>query len=62
MPSWDGGGHPVAVLRASQVLRIVVPGYVQDDPALARVVDEPGAERLCLHVTGSCDSGQVGGR
>lgn len=44
----DGGGRPVAVLPASQVLRIVVPGYVQDDPALARVVDEPGAERLCL--------------
>jgi CBS domain-containing protein len=44
----DGSGHPVAVLPASQVLRIVVPGYVQDDPALARVVDEPGAERMCL--------------
>jgi CBS domain-containing protein len=44
----DAGGRPVAVLPASQVLRFVVPGYVQDDPALARVVDEVGAERLCL--------------
>jgi CBS domain-containing protein len=44
----DGGGRPVAVLPASQVLRFIVPGYVQDDPRLARVVDEAGAERLCL--------------
>ena len=44
----DAGGHPVAVLPASQVLRFVVPGYVQDDPALARVMDEAGAERLCV--------------
>ena len=44
----DAGGHPVAVLPASQVLRFVVPGYVQEDPPLARVVDEAGAERLCV--------------
>ena len=44
----DAGGRPVAVLPASQVLRFVVPDYVQEDPALARVMDEAGAERLCL--------------
>jgi CBS domain-containing protein len=44
----DGGGRPVAVLPASQVLRFIVPRYVQEDPRLARVVDEAGAERLCL--------------
>jgi CBS domain-containing protein len=44
----DAYGRPVAVLPASQVLRVVVPGYVQEDPPLARVVDEAGAERLCL--------------
>jgi len=44
----DAGGRPVAVLPASQVLRSVVPGYVQEDPALARVMDEAGAERLCV--------------
>jgi CBS domain-containing protein len=44
----DATGRPVAVLPASQVLRFVVPDYVQEDPALARVVDEAGAERLCL--------------
>jgi CBS domain-containing protein len=44
----DAGGHPVAVLPASQVLRFVLPDYVQEDPALARVVDEAGADRLCM--------------
>ena len=44
----DADGRPVAVLPASQVLRFVVPDYVQEDPALARVVDEAGAEKLCL--------------
>ena len=32
----DAGGRPVAVLPASQVLRSVVPGYVQEDPALLK--------------------------
>ena len=36
------------MLPASQVLRSVVPGYVQEDPPLARVMDEAGAERLCM--------------
>jgi CBS domain-containing protein len=44
----DPAGRPVAVLPASQVLRVVVPDYVREDPALARVVDEAGAERLCV--------------
>jgi CBS domain-containing protein len=34
----------MAVLPASQVLRFVVPGYVQDDPSLARVLDEQAAD------------------
>ncbi len=34
--------HPIAVLSGSQVLRMVIPRYVQDDPTLARVVDEEG--------------------
>lgn len=40
-------GRPVAVLTASQVLRSVVPAYIRDDPSLARVIDEAGADRLC---------------
>lgn len=41
----DADGNPVAVLGASQVLRFVVPTYVQEDPHLARVVDEATADR-----------------
>ncbi len=40
----DGSGRPIAVLPASQVLRFVVPGYVQEDPSLARVLDEAAAD------------------
>jgi predicted transcriptional regulator len=43
----DPDGRPVAVLPASQVLRWVVPSYIQDDPSLARVFDETSADRLC---------------
>ena len=42
----DQGGRPVAVLPASQVLRWVVPSYVQDDPSLARVFGEADADRM----------------
>ncbi len=43
----DRDGRPVAVLPASQVLRWVVPAYIQDDPSLARVLGESDADRLC---------------
>jgi len=33
-------GCPQAVLPASQVVRFIVPKYVQDDPSLAGVLDE----------------------
>ncbi len=36
----DDNSHPVAILPGSQVLRMLMPRYVQDDPALARVLDE----------------------
>jgi CBS domain-containing protein len=39
-------GRPVAVLPASQVLRWVVPSYIQDDPSLARVFGEADADRM----------------
>jgi CBS domain-containing protein len=41
----DADGNPVAVLPASQVLRFVVPTYIQEDPLLAQVVDEATADR-----------------
>lgn len=40
----DEGGRPLTVLPGTQVLRMAVPGYIQDDPALARVVDEAAAD------------------
>jgi CBS domain-containing protein len=40
----DGAGMPKTVLPGTQVLRLGVPGYIQDDPALARVVDEAHAD------------------
>jgi CBS domain-containing protein len=42
----DEHDHPVAVLPASQVLRMMIPSYVQDDPTLARVLDEKAADEL----------------
>ena len=43
----DEHDHPVAILPGSQVLRLLVPTYVQDDPTLARVLDEKYADRIC---------------
>jgi CBS domain-containing protein len=42
----DDDGSPHSVLSGSQVLRFMVPQYIQDDPALARVSDEEGSEKL----------------
>ncbi len=38
--STDTSDQPYAVLPASQVVRFLVPGYVQDDPRLAGVLPE----------------------
>ena len=48
----DDNEHPIAVLPGSQLMRFFIPRYVQDDPALARVLDEPHADRLCEALTG----------
>jgi CBS domain-containing protein len=40
----DEHGLPQTVLPATQVLRLGVPAYIQDDPTLARVVDEASAD------------------
>lgn len=40
----DEHGAPYAVLPATQVLRMAVPSYHQDDPHLARLVDEEAAD------------------
>jgi CBS domain-containing protein len=41
----DASGKPIAVLPASQVVRFIVPTYVQDDPSLAGVLNESMADR-----------------
>jgi CBS domain-containing protein len=40
----DSEGRPYAVLPPSQVVRFLVPSYVQDDPSLARVLSESMAD------------------
>lgn len=40
----DDDGHPVTILPGTQVLQLVVPSYIQDDPIVARVIDEDHAD------------------
>lgn len=49
----EAGAAPL-VLPGSQVLRFLVPGYVQDDPSLARVFDEQDASEACLNRLVGC--------
>jgi CBS domain-containing protein len=42
----DRDGQPHSILPASQVVRFLVPSYVQDDPSLAGVLDESMADRV----------------
>lgn len=48
----DGNGRPYAVLPASQVVRFIVPRYVQDDPSLAGVLSETVADRAAERLRG----------
>ncbi|TMS00593.1 CBS domain-containing protein [Nonomuraea basaltis] len=40
----EDDGTPFTILPGTEVLRLAVPTYCQDDPALARVVDEAHAD------------------
>jgi predicted transcriptional regulator len=40
----DRRGRPLTVLAGTQVLRMALPSYCQEDPALARVIDEAAAD------------------
>jgi len=42
----DEDGHPYTVLPGSQVLRFLIPRYVQDDPALARAFGERASDEM----------------
>ncbi|MBE1560281.1 CBS domain-containing protein [Nonomuraea africana] len=48
----DADGLPFTILPGTQVLRLAVPGYCQDDPALARVVDEAHADLFLRAIDG----------
>jgi CBS domain-containing protein len=48
----DREGHPHTVLPGSQVVRFLVPGYVQDDPSLAGVLSESLADRIAEKLGG----------
>lgn len=45
-------GCPEAVLPASQVVRFIIPKYVQDDPSLAGVLDEPMCDKAVKRLQG----------
>ena len=48
----DSSDKPYAVLPASQVVRFLVPAYVQDDPGLARVLTESMADHAADKLNG----------
>ncbi|MFI5660911.1 CBS domain-containing protein [Streptomyces sp. NPDC051684] len=48
----DEQGEPRAILPASQLVKVLVPAYVIEDPALAAVIDEKHADLLCRALHG----------
>jgi CBS domain-containing protein len=48
----DDDGRPLSILPGTQVLRLAVPAYCQDDPNLARVVDEAHADLFLRRLDG----------
>jgi CBS domain-containing protein len=48
----DDAGKPLLVLPGTQVLRLAVPRYCQEDPALARVIDEQTADVFIRELDG----------
>lgn len=48
----DEAGAPSQILPGTQVLRFAVPRYCQEDPALARVVDEQHADLFLNALSG----------
>jgi predicted transcriptional regulator len=48
----DTSGKPHAILPASQVVRFIVPRYIQDDPSLAGVLNESVADKAAESLSG----------
>ncbi len=42
-----GDGRPYAVLSGEALLRLMLPGYLRDDPGLARTLDAAAADEAC---------------
>jgi CBS domain-containing protein len=47
----DGAGRPAVILPGAEVLRLAIPSYCQDDPTLARAIDEAAADVFLRGVT-----------
>lgn len=48
----DESGCPCSILPASEIVRFLVPRYVQDDPSLAGVLSESMADRVADKLAG----------
>jgi CBS domain-containing protein len=48
----DASGKPYGVLPAFEILRFILPRYVRDDPALAGVLGESGADQAAQNLAG----------
>jgi CBS domain-containing protein len=48
----EDDGRPYTILGGSQVVRFMIPAFVQDDPTLARVYDETASEKLMTRLSG----------
>jgi CBS domain-containing protein len=46
-------GRPYTVLPDSQVLRFLIPAYLQDEPGLARALDEQASDEMCRKLESS---------
>jgi CBS domain-containing protein len=46
----DERGYPSTILAGTQVLRMAIPQYCLDDPALARVIDEAAADMFLREI------------
>lgn len=55
----DSSGGPFAVLPASQVVRFIVPRFVQEDPLLAGVLSESVADHIAERLGGKAVSAML---
>jgi CBS domain-containing protein len=49
----DAGGDVVCYLSSTDLLRLALPGYLRDEPGLARALDEKHADRIAAALVGA---------